>query len=546
MTTIKIANHLFNRIKDAGVECTFGIPGDFVLPLYAAQASFGLRTVVMTHEPSVGYAADAYARVKGLGVALVTYGAGGLNMVNATALAYAEESPLLVVSGSPETKLRTQKPLLHHCVKRFDTQLKVYEEVTESQALIDNKKTAQQSIDNVINATMAKSRPGYIELPRDMVNTEIEVTKQSSSRTAKTDPVTMRTAIKEIVARLNSAKRAVLFAGAQIRRFNTLDQIIQLVEAINIPVVTSALGKSSFPESHKNFIGTYFGKFGDAQVRDYVESADCILCIGAVLTEMETGGFTAELPLEKLITINANNIGMGDQSSTELDFRQFIDKLTSGIISGATVCHRFRIPSIEAKALTINSKSKMLTVAFIINALNQMLDNRYSVTSDVGDCLYAGLGLRTDNFFAPGNYSSMGFGVPAGIGAQLANPKMRSVVLVGDGGFQMTGAEIATAVRLGINPIIVLFNNSSYGMLRFLDQERDYYHLSGWDYCRFAESLGAESIRATTKQAFSAALKGAVKLKRPVLIEAVIAEDDISPALRRMTDHFGQKIRTIM
>src|ERR1700677_2340070 len=108
MATMKIADYLFSRIKASGVHCTFGIPGDFVLPLYAAQARFGLKTVVMTHEPSVGYAADAYARSKGLGVALVTYGVGGLNMVNATALAYAEESPLLVVSGSPETRLRKQ------------------------------------------------------------------------------------------------------------------------------------------------------------------------------------------------------------------------------------------------------------------------------------------------------------------------------------------------------------------------------------------------------------------------------------------------------
>src|SRR5579883_1177590 len=115
----KLADYLFNRVKECGVDCTFGIPGDFVLPLYAAQARAGLKTVVMTHEPSVGFAADAYARLKGLGVALVTYGAGGLNMVNPIGLAYAEESPVLVISGSPETRYRTQKPHLHHCVKTF-------------------------------------------------------------------------------------------------------------------------------------------------------------------------------------------------------------------------------------------------------------------------------------------------------------------------------------------------------------------------------------------------------------------------------------------
>ena len=119
----------------------------------------------MTHEPSVGYAADAYARLKGLGVALVSYGVGGLNMVNPVALAYAEESPLLVISGGPETKFRSQKAQLHHCVKTFETQLKVYEQVTESSTILNNPSLAQEEIDRVVDSTTKFSRPGYIELP---------------------------------------------------------------------------------------------------------------------------------------------------------------------------------------------------------------------------------------------------------------------------------------------------------------------------------------------------------------------------------------------
>src|SRR5215470_9158056 len=175
----KMANYIIRRIRDAGVDTTFGIPGDFVLPLYAAQAKSGLKTVVMTHEPSVGFAADAYARLRGLGVALVTYGAGGLNMINPIGLAYAEESPVLVLSGSPETRYRSQKPLLHHCVKSFDTQYKVFEEVTESQAILTNPATAQEEIDRVIDTTLKQSRPGYIEIPRDMVNYELEINRKA-------------------------------------------------------------------------------------------------------------------------------------------------------------------------------------------------------------------------------------------------------------------------------------------------------------------------------------------------------------------------------
>jgi indolepyruvate decarboxylase len=137
----------------------------------------------------------------------------------------------------------------------------------------------------------------------------------------------------------------------------------------------------------------------------------------------------------------------------------------------------------------------------------------------------------------------MGFGVPAGIGAQVADPKKRSLILVGDGGFQMTGIELATAVKLGINPIVVLFDNAGYAMMHFIDQPRDYYKLSRWDYVALAKSIGAEGLRARTKMEFQDALFAASKSDRPVLIDCLLAETDISPTLKRLTDHFGQKLR---
>jgi indolepyruvate decarboxylase len=172
-----------------------------------------------------------------------------------------------------------------------------------------------------------------------------------------------------------------------------------------------------------------------------------------------------------------------------------------------------------------------------------LLDDRYSVVSDVGDCLYAGMSLKTNIFIAPGYYSSMGFGVPAGIGAFLADRSRRPIILVGDGGFQMTGMEISTAVRLGLNPIVIVFNNASYAMLRFIDQKREYYDLARWDYAAIATAVGGKGVRAGTRADFQAALTEAKKSKELFLIDAVISEDDISPTLKRLTDHFGQKVR---
>lgn len=542
MDRAKVATYLFDRIKAEGVDLTFGIPGDYVLPLYAHQERCSLKTVVMTHEPSVGFAADAYARLKGLGVALVTYGAGGLNMVNSVACAYAEESPLLVLSGSPDTRFLSQPAELHHCVRGFDSQAKVMAEVTASSTSIDNPLNAQTEIDRVLNTTIKHSRPGYIELPRDVLNMEIDV-KASMPETIATDSPAMSEAVVEIIQRLSSAKQAVVLAGAHIRRFQAHNKVLTLVSNLNIPVVTSILGKSSFPESHHCFIGNYLGKFGAPQIREYVESCDLILCLGAVLTEMETGGYTATLPAEKLIVANAHELKIARHSFGQIDFLELIDQLLKSTTSGALKDKRFATPVLSYEALDLTPKISSLSVGAMLTILNNMIDDTFIIVTDTGDCMYAGLSLKTDSFIAPGYYSTMGFGVPAGIGAQLADPKRRSLILVGDGGFQMTGCELSTAARLGLNPIIILFDNASYAMMRFIDKEREYYKLPRWDYVSFAKSLGAIGMQAKTKVEFGQALKNARCCDQPVLIDCLIAENDISPTLKRLTDHFGQKLR---
>lgn len=544
MSKSKLVDYLFARIKDSGVDCTFGIPGDFVLPIYAGQERCGMKTVVMTHEPSVGFAADAYARLRGLGVALVTYGAGGLNMVNPIGLAYAEESPVLVISGSPETRYRSQKPQLHHCVKTFDTQYNVFKEVTESQALLTNAGNAADEIDRVIDTTLKQSRPGYIEIARDLVNAEVASNPRPRAQEAtEGEHKAVAEAAAEIVERLKAAQRPVVLAGVEVRRFGLKDKVVALVQGLNLPVVTSILGKASFPESHPNFIGNYFGQFGNPKLREYVESSDCILSLGTVLTEMETAGYTAKLPTEALIQVTAREVTIGYHAYHGVDLKAIVDELIERTTNKVKPTMRFSIPTIEPELLTAPQGDRELTVAGIIEDLNGMLTKHFSVVSDVGDCLYAGLSLKTDIFLAPGYYSSMGFGVPAGIGAQIAEPKRRSLILVGDGGFQMTGMEMSTAVKEGLNPIIVVFNNATYAMLKFIDKDRNYYDLPRWDYAALAKAVGGNGVQATTRQEFQQALEAAQSSEGLFLIDAILQPDDISPTLKRLTDHFGAKVK---
>jgi indolepyruvate decarboxylase len=541
---MKLADYIFGRIEKTGVQHTFGIPGDFVLPLYATQTRSNLKTVELTHEPSVGYAADAYARLRGLGVALVTYGAGGLNMVNPVGLAYAEESPLLVISGAPETRFRNDKPQLHHCVKNFNTQHDVYVQVTEATSIVDNIKTAQAEIDRVFDTTLNSSRPGYIELPRDMVNQELELSAAKLPELPAVNPA-LNVAVNEIANLLKAAKQPVLMVGVEVRRFGLKDKVIGFAEALNLPVVTSILGKATFPETHPNFIGNYFGQFGNPKVKEYVEGSDCVIALGAVMTEMESGGYTAKLSPENLVQINNHEVMVGYHHYNGLKLDQVLDLLLETTTAKLKPTSRFTLPSIAKEVIEAPAGSKNLTVAAMISALNEVLENSndFSVVTDTGDCMYAGMSLQTDIFLAPGYYVSMGFGVPAAIGAQLAMPSRRPIVLVGDGAFQMTGMEISTAVKMGLNPIVIVFNNASYAMLRFIDQQRDYFDLPRWYYIELAKAVGGNGMQATSAADFKKALSAAQKSDKMFLIDAVIESDDISPTLRRLTDHFSKKVK---
>ncbi len=175
MTQPTVGSFLFDYLYDLGVRHAFGIPGDFALPTFRWLQNSKLKLLTMTHEPSVGFAADGYARVHGLGVACVTYCVGGLNMLNPVACAYAEKSPVLVISGGPSPSDRKHDPLVHHKVKTFDTQKRIFDEVTCASAVLMDPETAADEIMRVVGEIMAQCRPGYLEIPYDVVDMPIRL-----------------------------------------------------------------------------------------------------------------------------------------------------------------------------------------------------------------------------------------------------------------------------------------------------------------------------------------------------------------------------------
>ncbi|MCQ4574865.1 MAG: thiamine pyrophosphate-binding protein [Candidatus Brocadiales bacterium] len=539
---MRIADYIFKRLKEEGVEYTFGIPGDFILPLYAAQERCGMKTVVMTNEPSAGYAADVYARLKGLGVAIVTQGVGALSMVNPIALAYAEKSPVIVLTGAPEIAGRDPDALFHHRVKRYESQHKIYQEVTASTAVLNDELSAISEIDRVIDTTKKLSRPGYIEIPRDMVNVDAPprcVTKRE--KTGNKDPV-LKEALGEIINRLNTSRRPVIYAGVEIERFGLMKDLARLAEKLNMPVATTLLGKSVLPESHPNFIGNYIGKLSPKHVRDYVEGSDCILSLGSLPIDFGVADvFASYTP--HIIQATSEQVCVSHHCYKDVNLQDVM----KGLLKTKTLKRRsFKPPRKETVRKKKARAAKKLTVATIIDELNNFLTNKHLVISDVGDPLFASVELKTDIFIGPAYYASMGFATPGAIGAQLALPSRRPVVLVGDGCFQMTGVELSTAKKMGLNPIVIVFDNSSFATLKVLDKERDYLHVHPWDYVGLARSLGGNGTQVSTSTDFTKALRTATNSKDFYLIDAIIDEDDISPTLGRLAKDFRPRIQSLM
>lgn len=535
---MKVGEYLFRQIKARGVEHTFGIPGDFALPLWRVQETSGLRPVVMTHEPAVGFAADAYARLRGLGVALVTYGAGGLNMVNAIAQAYAERSPVLVVSGAPEIKNRDLDALLHHRVKTFDSQLKVYREVTAVAVALENLASALADTDRVLETVLKLKRPGYLEVPRDLVAASGRVPDVQPSPKPPDRPA-LKEAMAEVVARLNRSLRPVIYAGVEIERFDLRERLIALVEKLNLPIATSLEGKTVFPENHPNFIGLYMGRVGSETARERIEKADCVLMLGAFLTDVNTGLFTAKIDRARLISASSEEVVVSYHHYPQVTLVDLLDYL---LTSEEVKRHSFIPPSrAPVSRRPLGERLQPLTV---IEELNRLLEpGRYIVISDVGDCLYASVELRTDHFLGPGYYNSMGFGVPAAIAAALAVPERRVIALVGDGGFRMTGMELGTARHLGVNPTVILWNNRGYGTLQAIAGTKAYFHLPPWDYVTLAKSLGGDGVRVTTRRQLRQALEMATASRQFFLVEAILPEDRVSPTWQRIAAEVRARLR---
>jgi indolepyruvate decarboxylase len=537
---------LFDELWTNGVRHVFGIPGDFVLNLYEALEDDGrFRLVGLSHEPAVGFAADGAARITGgLGVCCVTYGAGGLNMVNSVACAYAEESPLIILTGGPGRIEKRAAVHVHHEVKSFESQLKVYQEVTAFAAILDNPRTAASDIRTAIDVAVKTKRPVYLETPRDMVYADIDVPDRAEHVELTVDEDAVQEAADEIIQRLSAAERPVLIVGVEVHRFQLRDQVIALAERLNVPVASSFLGRGVFPTRHPQFVGTYLGVVSPTLLRAAVEQSDCVLLLGELISDTSLGVSADALSQANLIIAVARDVYVRHHRYQNTPLDQLVPRLLASPNLQAHTRPRSMIASqLSPEVLLPVGADDDISVWHVIAVLNEFMAVHADVpiVADTGDCLFASVDIQANEIVAPAYYATMGFAVPAALGVQIASGR-RPLVLVGDGAFQMTGPEIAHAGRYGCNPVIVLFNNHRWEMLQAFFPDANYNTTVSWPFAKMADLWGGRGFNARTPRQLRDALAVAWLDDRFTLIDVALQPGDVSPILRGFVQAFKSRV----
>ncbi len=537
MRDMNLANSLLHALHQHGAREVFGIPGDFVLAFFEQIERSGILPLfTLSHEPGVGFAADGAARYHGrLGVAAVTYGAGALNMVNAVAGAYAEKVPMVVISGAPGTNERRNGFLLHHQVKHLDSQMAIFREITCDQCVLDDPQRAPADIARVLRSAITHSRPVYIELPRDLVQAPCAPVEALPSPSHDADA--LAACVEEVLGRLERAQRPVLMVDIEIRRFGLESKVAQLAAKLQVPVVTCFMGRgllASEPEAP--LFGTYLGVAGAEEVTDAVERSDALLMLGVILSDTNFGVQRERIDLRKCMLALDGDVTLGYHTYHDIPLEALVD----GLLANAKLLRTGPVLPGERSTYPCDlpADSTPLMPSDVARAVNDLMrkHGRMPIASDIGDCLFTALDIENTDLLAPGYYATMGYGVPAAFGLQAAGGE-RPLVLVGDGAFQMTGWELGNCQRYGLDPIVIIFNNCSWEMLRAFQPQSGFCDLSDWHFADMAKALGGDGYRVATRAELAAALESAIRQRgRFQLVEAMLPRGGQSDTLARFVN----------
>jgi TPP-dependent 2-oxoacid decarboxylase len=519
-----------------GVEHLFGVCGDVVLGFMEQVTKGPVKQINCCNELNAAYAADGYARIHGLGVVVTTFTVGPLSAINAIGGSFAEDVPVVMITGAPERRHALANQMLHHILRsEYSVARDMFRKITVACEYLDDINRIPEQIDHALRLCLYYKKPVYLELPADLVVTQCPPPTPFKFLEKHSEGAALDEACEEVYQLFSSAKNPVILVGWEIIRHNLQGPVQELIEKTGCAFCTFPTAKTALSEDHPQFLGIYQGSWSREEVKKYVEGSDLVLMLGAFLIDSDTAGFTARLDQNKLIKANFDSVSVRHHGYKNIILNEFLKKLTKKLEKKKLEPF---IPASKALQSQFDYKPnphEELKVKRFFQRIGAFLKPGDIVIADVGDSLYSTSGLlfpKNSTYIAQSFYNSIGYSVGASVGASTEQ-KRRTLLFVGDGCFQIGAQEIATAIHYGNQLIIFLLNNDGYGIERAI-HDGPYNDLSPWRYHLIPQALGGDpGILVQTEGELESALQAAEKSNKVFFIEIKVDRFDFGDTLRR-------------
>lgn len=540
--SVTVIEYILRRLHDVGVNDIFGVPGDYAFPLHdAIVAHPDVSWIGCCNELNAGYAADGYARVKGVGAVTTTYGVGELSAISAVAGSYAENLPVFHLVGMPTLATQANRSLVHHTLGngQFDLFRSMADTVTGASAIITPANAVAET-ERLIAEALYNRRPVYMALPSDVVDKPI-VAQSDPLPVPVSDATALAAATEAVFGAVEAASTACVLPGILVDRVGLREVAQQFVEAADLPFATMFADKSVLEEDHPNYIGMYDGQLMDPAVREFVESCDVVVAFGTMATDFNTGAFTSNLDPDKIVKVDLHSTRVGSTVYQGVEMADLLRALAERSWS----TRQRGGPKPEQLGPVSGSGADPITADALYPRWADFLRPDDIIIAETGTC---SMGLafaqlpRGARFHNQTLWGAIGWATPAALGAAVAAPNRRLVLFTGEGSHQLTAQEIGQFHRLGLKPIIFVLNNNGYLIERMLCTDPDiaYNDVAPWNYTELPHALGCEdwfTPRVNTCAELDAALATAAEGTRAAYIEVMTGTYEVPPLVQKLHEN---------
>ncbi len=542
-TDYTVGDYLLDRLAELGATEVFGVPGDFNLEfLDHVLAHDTIRWVGGANELNAGYTADGYGRLRGIAALVTTFGVGELSAANAVAGSFAEHVPVVHIVGAPSKDAQAARRVVHHSLGDGDFEhfFRMAREITCAQASLIPA-TATREIDRVLSEVREQKRPGYLLLATDVARFPVDPPSAPLPTYGGGTSPRALALFTAAARRLIGEHQVTVLADLLVHRLGAVDKLADLLAADTVPYATLMWGKSLLDESSPNYLGIYAGAASAEPVRRAVEEAPVLVTAGVQFTDMVSGFFSQQIDPARTIDVGPVQATVAGQVFAPIDIDAALQALT-GILTDRGVSFPAVADPVAPARDAAPAPDTALTQKMLWDRVSDALTPGNVVLADQGTSFYGMAAHRLPagvTFIGQPLWGSIGYTLPAALGAALAHRDRRIVLLIGDGAAQLTVQEIGVMAREGIAPVIIVVNNDGYTVERAIHGPAAYYNdIVTWRWQELPAALGvpdALTAHASTVGELDAALAAAAENRdRMAVIEVVVDRADVPPLLAEL------------